>query len=89
MRVMVSLIGIIITVLITSKRDNIEMLLKAWLYDGMSMGSAAAFMITGLSDKDHESGRCKDRAGDAAFLLYLAFTVLFAFAGGMVVNILI
>lgn len=40
-------------------------------------------------DKDHESGRCKDRAGSAAFFAVPCITVLFAFAGGMVVNILI
>lgn len=65
------------------------MLLKAWLYDGMRMGSAAAFMITGPATKIMNLGAVKIVLGMRRFLLYLAFTVLFAFAGGMVVNILI
>ncbi len=63
-------------------------LLRAWLYDGMSMGSAAAFMITGPATKITNLGAVKIVLGMRRFLLYLAFTVLFAFAGGMIVNIL-
>lgn len=54
----------------------------------MSMGSAAAFMITGPATKITNLGAVKIVLGMRRFLLYLAFTVLFAFAGGMIVNIL-
>lgn len=48
------------------------MLLKAWLYGGMSMGLAAAFMITGPATKITNLGAVKIVLGVRRFLLYLA-----------------
>lgn len=64
-------------------------LLQAWLMDGMSMGSAAAFMITGPSTKITNLGALKIVLGLKHFLLYLAFVMLFSFLTGLVVNFLL
>ena len=61
-------------------------LLQAWLLDGMSMGSAAAFMITGPSTKITNLGALKTVLGLKHFGLYLAFVMVFSFATGIVVN---
>lgn len=42
-------------------------LLQQWLWDGMSMGSAVAFMLTGPSTKITNPGGNKNCAGDSAF----------------------
>lgn len=63
-------------------------LLQAWLMDGMSAGSAAAFMITGPATKITNLGAAKIVLGAKRFTLYLAFTILFALVSGWVVNII-
>ncbi len=62
-------------------------LLQQWLWDGMSMGSAAAFMITGPATKITNLGALKIVLGIKRFVLYLAFVMLYAFASGLLVNI--
>ena len=64
-------------------------LLQAWLMDSMSMGSAAAFMITGPSTKITNLGALKIVLGLKHFLLYLAFAMVFSFLTGLAVNLLI
>lgn len=64
-------------------------LLQMWLADGMSMGSAAAFMLTGPSTKITNLGALKIVLGIKRFLLYLAFVMAFSFVTGLMVNILI
>ena len=64
-------------------------LLQAWLLDGMSMGSAAAFMITGPATKITNLGAVKIVLGAKRFALYLAFTILFALVTGWVVDLVI
>ncbi len=61
-------------------------LLREWLYSGMSMGSASAFMLTGPSTKLTNLGALKIVLGVRRFLLYLAFIMLFSFATGLLVN---
>ena len=61
-------------------------LLQAWLLDGMSMGSAAAFMITGPSTKITNLGALKTVLGLKHFGLYLTFVMIFSFVVGIVVN---
>ena len=61
-------------------------LLQAWLADGMSMGSAAAFMITGPSTKITNLGALKIVLGLKHFLFYLVFVMAFSFATGLAVN---
>ena len=61
-------------------------LIAGWLEEGMSLGSAAAFMITGPATKITNLGALKIVFGVKRFLLYLAFVMLFAFLTGLTVN---
>ncbi len=61
-------------------------LLQDWLSGGMSMGSAAAFMITGPATKITNLGALKIAAGIRHFLLYLAFVMAYSFAAGILIN---
>ncbi len=61
-------------------------LIASWLDEGMSLGSAAAFMITGPATKITNLGALKIVFGARRFLLYLAFVMLFAFCTGLAVN---
>lgn len=64
-------------------------LLQAWMADGMSMGSAAAFMVTGPATKITNLGAVKIVLGMKKFLLYILFVAVFACLTGIVVNLLI
>ena len=62
-------------------------LLQQWLWNGMSMGSAAAFMITGPATKITNLGALKIVLGMKRFVLYIAFVMLFSLVTGLVVNL--
>ena len=62
-------------------------LLQTWLSDGMSMGSAAAFMVTGPATKITNLGAVKIVLGIKRFILYLAFTIIFALFTGWVIDL--
>ncbi len=64
-------------------------ILRAWMAQGMSLGSAAAFMITGPSTKITNLGALKIVMGMKKFLAYILFTVVFAFAAGMITNLVL
>ncbi len=64
-------------------------LLHQWLVSGMSMGSAAAFMITGPATKITNLGALKIVLGAKRFFLYLAFVMAFSFLTGLVVNLIV
>ena len=64
-------------------------LIKQWLLDGMSLGSASAFMITGPATKITNLGALKIVFGIKRFLLYIAFVMMFSFVAGIVVNFVI
>jgi hypothetical protein len=64
-------------------------LLKEWLWEGMSVGSAAAFMLTGPATKITNLGALKIVLGMKRFLLYIAFVLIFAFLTGITVNLII
>ena len=61
-------------------------LLQAWLADGMSIDSAAAFMLTGPSTKITNLGALKIVLGVRRFLLYLIFVIAFSLITGLAVN---
>lgn len=61
-------------------------LLQTWLMDGMSLGSAAAFMITEPATKITNLGAVKIVLGIKRFVLYLAYVMIFSFLIGLVVN---
>ena len=63
-------------------------LLREWLMTGMSIGSAAAFMITGPATKITNLGALKIVLGVRRFLLYIGFVMFFATATGLVVNLI-
>ncbi len=63
-------------------------LIQQWLAEGMSLGSAAAFMITGPATKITNLGALKIVFGVKKFLLYIAFVMLFSFITGLAVNLL-
>ena len=52
----------------------------------MSLGSAAAFMITGPATKITNLGALKTVLGLKHFGLYLTFVMVFSFVTGIVVN---
>lgn len=64
-------------------------LLQQWLWEGMSVGSAASFMLTGPSTKITNLGALKIVLGLRHFLLYIAFVMIFSFVTGVVVNFII
>ena len=64
-------------------------LLQQWLCDGMSMGSAAAFMITGPATKITNLGALKIAMGWKRFAFYFLFVMLFSFLTGVAVNLLV
>ncbi len=63
-------------------------LLQQWITSGMSMGSAAAFMITGPATKITNLGALKIVLGIKSFVLYFVFVMLFSLLCGLLVNIL-
>ena len=63
-------------------------LLQQWLVDGMSMGSAAVFMITGPATKITNLGAMKIVLGWKRFIICILFTMAFAWGTGMIVDLL-
>lgn len=64
-------------------------LLQDWMMSGMSMGSAAAFMITGPATKITNLGALKIVMGMKKFVLYLAFVMTYSLVTGLLVNMMI
>ena len=64
-------------------------LLQEWLWQGMSLGSAAAFMLTGPSTKITNLGALKIVLGVRRFGLYLTFVMVFSCLTGLVVNLIL
>ena len=62
-------------------------LLQQWLWEGMSMGSAAAFMITGPATKITNLGALKIAMGWKRFVLYTFFVMVFSVLCGIAVNL--
>lgn len=59
-------------------------LLQSWINNGMSIGSAAAFMITGPATKITNLGALKAVLGIKNYLIYLGFVVVFALITGAI-----
>ena len=64
-------------------------LLRDWLAEGMSLGAATSFMITGPATKITNLGALKIVLGIRNFTLYIAFAILFSLLAGLFVNIVI
>ena len=63
-------------------------ILRMWLENGMSLGSAAAFMITGPATKITNLGALKVVLGIRHFVYYWLFVILFSVLCGFLVNTL-
>lgn len=61
-------------------------LIMEWLDNGMSLGAAAAFMITGPATKVTNLSAVKTVLGAKRFAAYLAFSLVFACLTGMLVD---
>lgn len=61
-------------------------LLQQWLDSGMSMGAAAAFMITGPSTKITNVGALKIVMSLRHIVLYFVYIVLFSFVSGLLIE---
>ena len=61
-------------------------LLQQWLSNGMSMGAAASFMITGPSTKITNLGALKIVLGIKHFIMYIAYVIIFSLAAGFIIN---
>ena len=64
-------------------------ILKTWLANGMSLGSAAAFMITGPATKITNLGALKVVLGIKHFLFYWAFIIVYACMSGVLINLVL
>jgi uncharacterized membrane protein YraQ (UPF0718 family) len=61
-------------------------LLRTWLLNGMTMGSAASFMITGPATKITNLGALKIVLGIKHFVFYWLFVIAFALLSGLAVD---
>lgn len=64
-------------------------LLQQWLVSGMSMCSAAAFMVTGPATKITNLGALKIVLGIRRFVLYIAFVMAFSLLTGLITNLIV
>lgn len=64
-------------------------LLQTWLFGGMSIGSAAAFMLTGPATKITNLSALKNILGIRNFLLYFIYCWAFAVISGLTVNLIL
>ena len=58
-----------------------------WLDNGMSLGSATAFMITGPSTKITNLGALKICLGVKHFIYYILFIMSFSLLSGIIINL--
>ena len=64
-------------------------LLQEWLVSGMSMGSAAAFMVTGPATKITNLGALKIVLGIRHFVIYIVYVMAFSLVTGLVINLIL
>ena len=63
-------------------------ILNSWLSNGMSIGSATAFMITGPATKITNLGALKIVLGIRNFVIYWIYVIAFSFVSGILVNLI-
>ena len=63
-------------------------MLRDWLAEGMSLGAATAFMVTGPATKITNLGALKIVLGAKHFALYILFVLLFSLLTGAIVNVI-
>jgi len=62
-------------------------LIQAWMSKGMSMGTAASFMIAGPAMKITNLGALKIVVGVKHFLFYVFFSITFALVSGLLIDL--
>lgn len=63
-------------------------MLRDWLAEGMSLGAASAFMVTGPATKITNLGALKIVLGARNFALYMLFVITFSLLTGAIVNLI-
>lgn len=63
-------------------------LIKAWMSEGMSAGSALAFMMTGPVTKFTNMTAVKTIMPKRTFVLYMAYNIVFGAAAGIIIDII-
>ena len=63
-------------------------MLRDWLAEGMSLGAASAFMVTGPATKITNLGAMKIVLGAKYFALYILFVIIFSLLTGAIVNLI-
>ena len=64
-------------------------LISSWMLQGMTIGGALAFMLSGQSMKITNLGAVKIILGAKHFVFYIVFNMGFAFVSGLIVDLLI
>ena len=64
-------------------------LISAWIKEGMSLGSAVAFMITGPATKLNNLSAVKNITGGRSFSLYLVYNLCFGIAAGLMIDLVL
>ncbi|MCR5649669.1 MAG: permease [Lachnospiraceae bacterium] len=64
-------------------------ILRVWLANGMSLGSAAAFMLIGPATKITNLGALKSVLGIKNFILYWVFIIVFSCMSGFLINLVL
>ena len=65
------------------------LLLQQWLWEGMSIGSATSFMLTGPATKITNLGALKIVLGIRHFCYYLGYIIVFSFITGICINFIL
>lgn len=63
-------------------------LVRAWMSEGMSAGSALAFMITGPVTRFTNMAAVKTIMPNRTFILYMAYNIIFGVAAGIIIDII-
>lgn len=63
-------------------------LIKVWLSNGMSMGSATAFMLTGPATKLTNLSAVKIVLGKRSFIIYIVYSIGFAIITGFITDLI-
>lgn len=64
-------------------------LLQQWLWEGISIGSAVSFMLTGPATKITNLGALRIVLGEKRFCLYLFYVMAYSFFMGNIVNVVL
>jgi len=64
-------------------------LINAWMFAGMGSGDAMAFMLAGPALKINNLSAVKMILGVKNFIIYIVYSIVFAFFAGIIINVII